>query len=188
MSRPVIDPKWAGDFDCSSCRRKRLTATEFSQNQIKSKPRDQLVCKTCVSEREAKERAAAAAKAGAAAAPAAADSQSSSSSSSSPSPAAPLVCSACQQSLPPSSFNFNQLKKNEKRKCKDCVESSVASDEAAVAATSAKKLEDARERVNKAEAGGSAAEKLAASMALASLEGEMVTGLRPMKMKDAMRR
>ena len=42
---------WAGDFDCSVCKRKRLTASEFSK-QMQEKKRsgqgDALKCKACV--------------------------------------------------------------------------------------------------------------------------------------------
>lgn len=31
MSTPVVTEKWAGQFDCSVCRRKRLMAEEFSK-------------------------------------------------------------------------------------------------------------------------------------------------------------
>lgn len=31
MSTPVVTDKWAGNFDCAICRRKRLTADEFSK-------------------------------------------------------------------------------------------------------------------------------------------------------------
>jgi hypothetical protein len=30
-SQPVVTDRWAGDFDCCACRRKRLTADEFSK-------------------------------------------------------------------------------------------------------------------------------------------------------------
>jgi len=31
MSTPVRTDKWAGNFDCGNCRRKRLMANEFSK-------------------------------------------------------------------------------------------------------------------------------------------------------------
>jgi hypothetical protein len=31
MSTQVVTEKWAGQFDCVECRRKRLIATEFSK-------------------------------------------------------------------------------------------------------------------------------------------------------------
>ena len=55
---------WAGEFDCHVCRRKRLIAAEFSQNQIKNYRAKgdsyKMKCKVCVSSDAEKERAAAA--------------------------------------------------------------------------------------------------------------------------------
>lgn len=31
MSTPVVTDKWAGTFDCGTCKRKRLVAAEFSK-------------------------------------------------------------------------------------------------------------------------------------------------------------
>mgnify|MGYP001405179848 CR=1 FL=1 len=56
---------WAGDFECSVCRRKRLTASEFSkkmQERYKKDGNGALKCKICVDKAAADERAAAAAK------------------------------------------------------------------------------------------------------------------------------
>ena len=42
---------WAGDFECSVCRRKRLTASEFSkkmQERYKKDGNGALKCKVCV--------------------------------------------------------------------------------------------------------------------------------------------
>ena len=61
---------WAGDFECSVCRRKRLTASEFSkkmQERYKKDGNGALKCKICVDKAAADERAAAVAKTQAAA-------------------------------------------------------------------------------------------------------------------------
>ena len=53
---------WAGDFECSVCRRKRLTASEFSkkmQERYKKDGNGALKCKICVDKAAADERAAA---------------------------------------------------------------------------------------------------------------------------------
>ena len=34
MATPVVTDKWAGNFDCNVCRRKRLMADEFSKKVI----------------------------------------------------------------------------------------------------------------------------------------------------------
>ena len=31
MATPVLTDKWAGNYDCSVCRRKRLVGSEFSK-------------------------------------------------------------------------------------------------------------------------------------------------------------
>ena len=45
---------WAGDFDCSVCHRKRLTASEFSKKMQEKKRRGEggLKCKPCVEKKE----------------------------------------------------------------------------------------------------------------------------------------
>ena len=51
MSTPVVTEKWAGDLSCSVCRRKRLTATEFSKKAMekhRNDPNAPMKCKTCV--------------------------------------------------------------------------------------------------------------------------------------------
>ena len=51
---------WAGDFECSVCRRKRLTASEFSkkmQERYKKHGTGALKCKMCVDTAAADERA-----------------------------------------------------------------------------------------------------------------------------------
>ena len=60
---------WAGDYDCSVCRRKRLTASEFSkkmQEKHRADPKAALKCKQCVDKAAQAERDASAAKAAAA--------------------------------------------------------------------------------------------------------------------------
>ena len=56
---------WAGDFDCSVCHRKRLTASEFSKKMQEKKRRGEggLKCKPCVEKAAQAERDAAAAAA-----------------------------------------------------------------------------------------------------------------------------
>ena len=65
MSKPVETDKWAGNFDCSFCSRKRLQGNEFSNKamenyRMKQKP---LKCKQCVEKAATEEREAAANKA-----------------------------------------------------------------------------------------------------------------------------
>ena len=57
---------WAGDFDCSVCRRKRLPAMEFSKNMQQRRQKNvddkTLKCKKCVADEAEAERAASATK------------------------------------------------------------------------------------------------------------------------------
>ena len=59
---------WAGNFDCSACRRKRLVGAEFSKTQLEKYRKDTtflLKCKACGREaQEAEQKEAAASKAG----------------------------------------------------------------------------------------------------------------------------
>jgi uncharacterized membrane protein YgcG len=59
---------WAGNFDCSACRRKRLVGAEFSKTQLEKYRKDTtflLKCKACCREaQEAERKEAAASNAG----------------------------------------------------------------------------------------------------------------------------
>jgi len=166
---------WAGDFDCSVCHRKRLTASEFSKKMQEKKRRGEggLKCKPCVEKAAQAERDAAAAKAAAApAAPAAAAAAAA---------AATQVCSACERALPESSFTKPQLKKGPaKQRCQPCIAAADRGEADAADAKKAAALAEAKKAVKIAEATGSAAQKLKANAQLAALEGELVTGLKPM--------
>ena len=59
--------KWAGNYDCKGCGRKRLIAAEFSQKMIAKKhenPDHPMRCKKCTEATGEAERAAAAKKVG----------------------------------------------------------------------------------------------------------------------------
>jgi hypothetical protein len=58
MSTPVITSKWAGNFDCTVCRRKRLMADEFSKSSLDKhrKTGQTLQCKPCVAKQEQEKR------------------------------------------------------------------------------------------------------------------------------------
>ena len=165
---------WAGNFDCSECGRKRLTAQDFSKAQAEKFRKDEsakITCKNCVSAKQEKERADAAARQ-----PAAADGDAD----------AEHVCSSCNAPKPASAYTRNQLMKGAtKQRCSECVAKAEA---AATAASGAggeahqEKLKEARAAAAKAEASGSAAEKLKASSQVAALEAELVTGLKPIKL------
>ena len=110
---------WAGDFECSVCRRKRLTASEFSkkmQERYKKDGNGALKCKICVDKAAADERAAAAAKTKAAAPSATTDT---------------ATCAACKENLPVSAFTKPQLKKGPaKQRCQPCIARAEADEQA----------------------------------------------------------
>ena len=161
---------WAGDFECSVCRRKRLTASEFSkkmQERYKKDGNGALKCKVCVDKAAADERAAAVAKTQAAAPSSTTDT---------------ATCAACKENLPVSAFTKPQLKKGPaKQRCQPCIAKAEADEQASGKAKKEETLKAAREAVAKAEKSGDAAAKLRANATLSALEGELVTGLRPLK-------
>ncbi|KAG8470194.1 hypothetical protein KFE25_008615 [Diacronema lutheri] len=160
---------WAGNFECTACGRKRLIGSEFSKAALERHRRDPtapLRCVACVEAAAAVERQAAADKQRLATADDAAGAE--------------HVCSACARSLPAAAFNRNQLSKGgEKQRCQTC----VADAEQAAAADGAEKyaarLAAARQAMQRAEASGSAAEKVVAASAYSAIEAEKVTGLKP---------
>jgi len=159
---------WAGDFACVECGRKRLTAAAFSKRSIERHRTANvpLKCTACVEAAAAKERAAAAAKA--AAAPAPADGG-----------GGEVVCSACCKPRPAGDFTRAQLQKGAKARCGDCVAAAGAAAAAAPSDAWEARYKEAKEAARKAEAVGTAAARLAAASKVAALEGERVTGLKP---------
>ena len=163
---------WAGAFDCSVCRRKRLIAAEFSKAQItKHRANDStpLKCKSCVEAESAKERA----NAVAAPAPVLAGA-----SEGAPAGSEALhACAACAQDLPESAFTKNAFKKGAgKRRCQKCVEAAEGVTKGEGAAAQEQKMATLKAKV---EAAATPAERAAAMSALAAAEAEVVTGLKP---------
>ena len=172
MSTPVVTDKWAGNFDCSVCRRKRLVGEEFSKKALDAhrKTGKPLKCKKCVQELEEKERAAAAAKRAAAPAVAGGGGET-------------LKCKACEKNLNASHYNKNQWSKGEgKARCRKCVEQALEDEKKSQETSTATKLQAAKDKVAQAQAGGNAQAILKAESELAALEAEKVTGLKPVKM------
>mmetsp|Transcript_26380 Transcript_26380/g.40841 ORF Transcript_26380/g.40841 Transcript_26380/m.40841 type:complete len:243 (-) Transcript_26380:113-841(-) len=174
MSTPVVTDKWAGAFDCSICRRKRLVGAEFSKTALEKyrKNGGALKCKKCVANKEAAERKAAEAKREANKCETATTVGSNGGSF--------VCCSACKLSLPERSFNRNQLSKAEKARCKQCVERSIQEESKMVEDAKADKINAAKSKLKSAEARGNTAEIAKAASELSALEAEHVTGLKPM--------
>jgi hypothetical protein len=163
---------WAGDFDCSVCRRKRLTASEFSkkmQEKHRKSPTAELKCKSCVEKMVAEERGAAASK------------QETIFSAGDASGSELHECSKCKNELAADAFNKNQLRNKGpgKQRCKACITVAEKEESDAVSNKQGDKLRDAKQRFARAEATGSVSEKLVAASALAAAEAELVTGLAP---------
>jgi len=92
----------------------------------------------------------------------------------------PVTCAACQQSLPPPSYNRNQLSKpSGKARCRSCVEEAVAKEAEAVKSTKQDRLEKAQRDLEDAKRSGDTKKIIAAESVLAALEAEVVTGLKP---------
>lgn len=188
MSTPVITETWAGTLECEGpCRRKRLTASEFSKKAIEkyrkptvsSKPY-KMRCKQCVSESERKEREAAEQRRRTIAEKEAA------ASSSTDTAATTLEthpCSGpCKRFLPASSFNRNQLSKKDKARCPECVEKAIEEEKKSNDEKIIKEITEAKEAVKKAEKKGNAIEMLKTTTHLAALESQLVTGVKPKKL------
>ena len=168
MSTPVVTNKWAGSFDCGTCRRKRLMGDEFSKKALERHRKDgkPLKCKLCVASEEQAERDNAAKRKGG-------DGDSNER----------RKCSACSQELSQSSFNKNQWSKGEnKSRCRKCVEQSIKDESANQAKSKEDKITAARKNVEDAKRSGNPKQILQAESALAALEAERVTGLKPVKL------
>ena len=173
MSTPVVTEKWAGDLACFVCRRKRLTAVEFSKKAVEKhrvEPAAPMKCKTCVEAAAQQERDVAATKtaaSGAAVPPAVGSSEG-------------HECSSCKTALPATAFSRSNLSKGPgKQRCLGCVTEAEKANLTAGDAALREKLAAAKAAAAKAEASGSVAEKLAAHSKVAAIEGQMVTGLKP---------
>jgi hypothetical protein len=169
MSTPVVTSKWAGTFDCGTCRRKRLMGEEFSKKALERHRKDDsaLKCKQCVAASEQAEREASKTK----------NKQQDNDSDET------RTCVSCVKDLNKSAYNRNQWSKGEgKSRCRECVEQAVQEESANQAKSNQEKIEAARRKVQDAQTGGNGGKILAAESELAALEAEKVTGLKPVKL------
>eukprot|EP00536_Pseudo-nitzschia_multiseries_P010009 jgi/Psemu1/306964/fgenesh1_kg.293_\ len=176
MSTPVITSKWAGNFDCGVCRRKRLMADEFSKSAIEKhrKTGQALRCKQCTAKQEEEKRVGAKAKSG------------NTVENDGDGKDEKRTCAgSCQKILSKDSFNRNQWSKPEgKSRCRECVERSIQEEAAQQKNAKGEKLEKARRKVQdlKSSKTATAMEIVAAESELAAIEAEKVTGLAPVKL------
>eukprot|EP00956_Cyclotella_meneghiniana_P014499 scaffold21703_cov67-Cyclotella_meneghiniana.AAC.2 len=169
MSTPVTTDTWAGNFDCSVCRRKRLVGSEFSKKALERhrKTGGILKCKQCTSAQESSERLAAASKAASNNIKASED---------------PITCTSCKQSLSTAKFNRSQLSKRDNVRCRICVEESIQDEEQSRKASKQNEIEELKRKIKEADAKGNVKEKLKYESQLSALEAEHVTGLKPVVM------
>eukprot|EP00729_Bicosta_minor_P005098 gene5098-12902_t len=158
MPGDVVDPRWAGSYDCSACGRKRLIAAEFSKRSLEKKRADEsakIKCKACIAVVEAKERAAAAANA----------KSGGGGGSSADGGGEPLECSACKKMKPPTDFSKGQRNKGlGKQRCARCVD---AKEKALLEDAAAAKCKSS---VSQTDPKATMAQKLAAASAEAAAE------------------
>jgi hypothetical protein len=165
----AVGGQWAGNYDCSICRRKRLTASAFSRKQLEKHKHDEaaaLKCKDCVASEGEKERQqAAAATIGA----------------QDPSSEGELFkCGVCSRKLHKSSFSKTQIQRSpEERKCVECTSKLEAEADLAARAKRTEKLAKAQSETTFADEPRS---KLAALSAESAAEAELVTGLKPIRL------
>lgn len=195
MSTPVTTDKWAGSYDCSQCRRKRLTASEFSKKAIEKHRAaldEPMKCKSCVEAAAQAERDAAQARRAVegltitAVAGTSADGGGTSSGGGGGGGGGAAAtpeqheCSACSRKLPAAAFSRSNLSKGPgKQRCSECVAAAEKANLEKGDKAAQEKLAAAKAVAAKAEASGTAAEKLAAFSVVAALEAEQVTGLKP---------
>jgi hypothetical protein len=178
MSTPVVTSKWAGTFDCGTCRRKRLMGEEFSKKALERHRKDgaPLKCKQCVAAAEQAEREEAQAKR---------DKHNDGMKDGDANEELRNCAGTCRKELPLSSYNRNQWSKGDgKSRCRDCVEKAVKEEATQQAKSKEDKIASAKKAVDEATASGNTAKIVAAESLLAALEAEKVTGLKPVKLSS----
>lgn len=179
MATPVTTNKWAGQFDCSVCRRKRLMASEFSRKALEQHRATggALKCKQCTTQQQQAEQEAAKARRAADAKAAAVEQDDDDDKEQE------RLCASCQKQLGFSAYNRNQWNKGEgKSRCRDCVDKAVAEEAAKSKMNKQEAIEKAKQDLVRAKASGSSQVILKAESVLSALEAEKVTGLKPVKM------
>jgi Stc1 domain len=163
---------YAGDFDCSDCRRKRLTAAYFSKsmaNKKRSDPSAQLRCLDCVVKLAESERQAALRR--------------SEISSSTPDSAGDnLTCSVCSEVLPQLSFSGSQRRKGVDARCMRCIAEGEEAERKKSEEDKAGALRAAQDGSTNLGPNASAMERLVAASTETAEEANFVTGLKPVKL------
>jgi Stc1 domain len=161
MATPVVTETWAGNLDCTTCSRKRLTADQFSKKAVElySKHGKALRCKQCVEDTAQKERETAAAAR-----------NSLGTSASTTATNETRTCAACQAQLNQSAFNKSQWNKGDGvSRCRACVEAAVKQDVIQRETLQAEKLAAAVMAVDEAKKSGNTMAILKAESVVAAL-------------------
>ena len=183
MSTPVVTSKWAGNFDCTVCRRKRLMAEEFSKSSLDKyrKTGQALRCKECTAQQEKEKRALAREKTGDRTSSAVGTTNADAGNDDEK-----RICAGpCHRNLSKDSYNRNQWSKPEgKSRCRECVEKSIQEESMQQKNNQDDKIEKARKKIQdlKLSKTATAQEIVAAESELAAIEAEKVTGLKPIKL------
>ena len=181
MSTPVVTSKWAGNFDCTVCRRKRLMAEEFSKSSLEKyrKTGQALRCKQCTAKREQEKRAAAAREKADTVKSVTVDDDRDETNEK-------RTCAGpCHNSLSKDAYNRNQWSKPEgKSRCRECVEIAVKEESKQQNSKKEDKIEDAQKKIANLRLSKTttAQQIVAAESELAAIEAEKVTGLKPIKL------
>lgn len=163
---------YAGDFECSVCRQKRLTAASFSKsmaNKKRANPGASLKCLECVEKAAVAERHAAQQRSENAASTAGEDE-------------AVLKCKLCERDLPMSSFSASQRRKSDGARCTPCVSDTEKIERRKNEESKAQSLKNAQDSCEQLGANASAAERLLAAASETAEEANFVTGLKPVKL------
>lgn len=164
--------QYAGDFDCSECSQKRLTASSFSKSMVNKKRSDAnalMRCLECVAKVAAAERQAALERSrNASAIPDDVDT--------------PLECKACARELPHTSFSVSQRRKGDNGRCTSCIVEAEESEQLKILEGNVQALKAAQDRHVQLDSNASGTERLLAAASETAEEAKFVTGLNPVKL------
>ena len=176
MSTPVVTSKWAGNFDCSVCRRKRLMAEEFSKSSLEKhrKTGQAMRCKQCTAKQEQEKRAAKA------------NTSSTNNNEDANDANETRMCAGpCQKVLKKDAYNRNQWSKPVgKSRCRECVEKAIQEESNQQKNSKDDKIESLRKKIADLRLSKTSTPQqiVAAESELAAIEAEKVTGLKPIKL------
>ena len=179
MSTPVVTSKWAGNFDCSVCRRKRLMAEEFSKSSLEKhrKTGQAMRCKQCTAKQEQQKRAAKANTSS--------TNNNEDANDANDANETRMCAGPCQKVLKKDAYNRNQWSKPVgKSRCRECVEKAIQEESNQQKNSKDDKIESLRKKIADLRLSKTSTPQqiVAAESELAAIEAEKVTGLKPIKL------